>query len=277
MAQYYKPPEMPAEFCNKLIDGKPNPEYLTSSPILYVNPAYDGKATENAVCYDMNNAYGWALEQPIPDTSHFERSRKLKDGEIGFLIGEDEISLGWGRKLILAKPGTFAEFIFKEMPSPYVKFVDRWFRQRAHSSDPKIKGKAKAVINESIGYLQLKNPFIRACVVERTSDRIRSFMDKKTVYSNTDCICSEGKRPELPVSKELGDFKIEHKGTVYVKGFNYQWGTSIPTYRGIPKSAFRRFEEREGRSFSLLNDEVPEKDSGKLYTYDIKTRRLIKC
>lgn len=278
MAKYYKPPQMPDEWCSKLKeDGSQNPEYLTSSPILYVNPAFDGKTVEGAVCYDMNNAYGWALEQPIPDTSAMERARAVKEGEIGFLIDADEAAAGWGRKLVMAKPGTFAEFVFKEMPSPYLKFVQRWFRERLFSEDPKVKGKAKAVINESIGYLQFKNPFIRACVVERTSARIRSFMDADTIYSNTDCICSARERPDLPVSDALGDFKVEHRGTVSVKGYNYQWNKGLPTYRGIPKSAFRRFQEKEGRPFDLLSDEAPDKDSGKIYTYSIEERTLIKC
>lgn len=277
MAQYYKPPQMPDEWCLKEIDGKPNYDYLTSSPLLYVNPDYDGKTTPGATCYDMNNAYGWALEQPLPDTSHLERARRLKPGEMGFLIDSETPIAGWGRKLILAKPGQFAEFVFPEMPSPYPVFVQRWFRERAKSADPKIKGKAKAVINESIGYLQFKNPFLRACVVERTSQRIRSFMDSDTVYCNTDCVCSARPRPDLPVSDQLGDFKIEHEGTVSVRGYNYQWGEAVPTYRGIPKSAFRRFREKEGRPFRLLEDETPGRDEGKIYTYDIAKRRLIPC
>lgn len=278
MAQYFKPPQMPEEWCDKLdAKGMPNFQYLTSAPILYVNPSFDGKTVEGAICYDMNNAYGWALEQPIPDTSHLERARKLKDGEMGFLTAEDETSAGWGRKLVMAAPGTFAEFVFPIMESPYKKFVQKWFRERLHSDDPKIKGKAKAVINESIGYLQFKNPFIRACVVERTSARIRSFMDADTIYSNTDSICSARERPELPVSAELGDFKIEHRGAVSVKGYNYQWNKGLPTYRGIPKSAFRRFEEKEARPFDLLKDEPPDKDSGKIYTYSIGERMLVKC
>lgn len=276
MSRYYKAPQMPDEICAKFnADGTENLHYLTSAPLLYSNPAFQGKETD-AICYDLNGAYGWALEQPIPDTTKIERDRDLKEGELGFLIEAEETTLGWGRCLKLTFKG-FASFAFKAMPSPYLKFVDRWHRERANSSDPKTKSKAKAVINESIGYLQLKNPFIRACVVERTTKRIESLMDEDTVYCNTDCVCSAKPRPDIPVSPNLGDFKIEHEGKVRLLGYNYQWGESIPTYRGIPKSAFRRFEEREGRKFDILKDEAPDRDSGKLITFDTITRRLIKC
>lgn len=275
MASYYKAPRMPEKWCQKMIGGQPNYDYLTSSAFLYTNPAYDGKATK-ATCYDMNGAYGWALEQPIPDTSSFERDRRLKEGEIGFLLMGDDDALGWGKRLYLTEKG-FANFCFKAMPSPYKVYVDRWFRVKKNSPDPKEKALAKAVINESIGYLQLINPFIRATVVNRCTKRIKSFMNDYTIYSNTDSICSERNRAEFPLSKDLGDFKIEHKGIVSVKGFCYQWDKNIPIYRGTPKSSFRKFAKVNGRPFEILKDNLPEKGFGNAWDFDTKTRRLIRA
>lgn len=272
MAKYYKAPKMPEKWCRREIDGKPNYDYLTSSAFLYTNPAYDGKATK-AICYDMNGAYGWALEQPIPDTSHFETDRDLKEGEIGFLVNGEADTVGWGLRLVLVESG-FANFCFKAMPSPYLRYVDRWFRVKKNSADPKEKALAKAVINESIGYLQLINPFIRATVVERCTKRIKSFMNEGTIYSNTDSICSERERGEFPLSDNLGDFKIEHKGIVSVKGFCYQWNKNIPIYRGVPKSSFRKFSKENGRPFDILSDEVPERGYGNVWDFDTMTRRL---
>lgn len=274
MAKYYKAPKMPEAFCAKMLDGKPNYDYLTSSAFLYTNPSYDGKATK-ATCYDMNGAYGWALEQPIPDTSKFDRDRTLEEGEIGFLVMAGEDCIGWGKRLHLTERG-YANFCFKSMPSPYKKYVDRWFRIKKASLDPKEQALAKAVINESIGYLQLINPFIRATVVNRCTNRIKSFMNDFTIYSNTDSICSERDRSEFPLSPELGDFKIEHKGIVKVKGFTYQWNQNLPIYRGTPKSSFRKFAREKGRPFDLLQDEVPEKGYGNAWDFDTISRRLVR-
>lgn len=274
MAQYYKAPRMPEKWCKKELKGELNYDYLTSSAFLYTNPAYDGKATK-ATCYDMNGAYGWALEQDIPDTTSWETDRELKQGEVGFIVNGEAETVGWGKRLVLVEGG-FANFCFKAMPSPYKKYVDRWFRVKKASLDPKEQALAKAVINESIGYLQLINPFIRATVVERCTKRIKSFMNDYTIYSNTDSICSERERSEFPLSQELGDFKIEHKGIVAVKGFCYQWNKNLPVYRGVPKSSFRKFAKVEGRPFDILSDEVPEKSYGNIWDFDTQTRRLIR-
>lgn len=274
MAKYYKAPRMPDSYCKKTIGGEPNYDYLTSSAFLYTNPAYDGKAVK-ATCYDMNGAYGWALEQPIPDTSEIGRDRVLKEGEIGFLVMAGEDCIGWGKRLRLTERG-YANFCFKAMPSPYKRYVDRWFRVKKNSPDPKEKALAKAVINESIGYLQLINPFIRATVVERCTGRIKSFMNDATIYSNTDSICSERDRGDFPISDDLGDFKIEHKGIVKVKGYTYQWNQNLPIYRGTPKSSFRKFAREQGRPFDLLQDEVPEKGYGNSWDFDTVKRRLVK-
>lgn len=275
MAKYYKAPRMPSKWCDKELGGVPNYDYLTSSALLYVNPIYDGKATK-ATCFDMNSAYGWALEQRIPDTSKLERNRNLKEGEIGFLVSGEGDWIGWGRRLWLVESG-FANFCFPAMESPYKKFVDVWFRIKKNSDDPKERALAKAVVNESIGYLQLVNPFIRATVVERCNKRISSFVTDKTIYSNTDSICEERESdPAFPISDELGDFKVEHRGTVKVKGYTYQWDERAPVYRGVPKAAFRKFKKENGRPFDLLSDEVPERGYGNSWDFDTVTRRLKK-
>lgn len=272
MQKYYKAPRFPEWMCSKTVDGKPNYDVLSSSPLIYTNPAFERKWVK-AVCYDVNSAYGWAAEQPIPDTSKgTERDRLLEDGEIGFIVDGGAPSIGWGKKLRLVERG-YANFVFPSMPSPYMRFVDVWFRVKARSKDKAEKRFAKNVVNEAIGYLQLVNPFVRAAIVERCNQRIRGLIDGDTVYSNTDSICSVS-RKDLPIGEEIGQFKVEHDGMVAVRGDCYQWGSQLPTYRGVPKSFFAKWEERNGRPWDIAKDDLPE--SGNEYGFDRISRRLMK-
>lgn len=270
MAKYYKAPRFSAEYCHKIIDGKPNWEVLSSSPLVWSNKDFEGRRVD-AVCYDVNGAYGWALEKPIPDTSKgFERDRMLKDGEIGFIVDGSVPSIGFGKRLRMVESG-YANFAFPSMPSPYLPFVDRWYKVKRKARKKSDRVLAKNVINESIGYLQLVNPFIRATVVERCNNRMRALMDGDTIYMNTDSICSARPR-DLKVTKEMGDFKIEHQGEVAIRGSCYQWGMDLPTYRGVPKKWFREFAERNGRPWDILSDPVP--GDGNDWGFDFIERRL---
>ena len=272
MAQYYKAPKMENWICAKMLDGKPNFDVLSSSPIVWTNKVFDGVRL-NATCYDVNGAYGWALEQDIPDTSKTpKRDCFVGDGELGFLVDGDASSLTWGKRLRLVLPGGWANFVFKAMKSPYKAFVDKWFGLKYNGRTKDVRMKAKNVINESIGYLQLINPFIRACVVERCNRRMRSLINEDSIYCNTDSICSSVKRDDIIVSKRLGDFKIEHEGEVATRGDCYQWGLGIPTYRGVPKSWFAKFQEREGRPWDITKDPTPE--CGNDWGFDVLERRL---
>lgn len=272
MAQYYKAPKMEDWICAKMLDGKPNFDVLSSSPIVWTNKAFEGQRVD-AVCYDVNGAYGWALEQPIPDTSKPpRRDGFVGDGELGFLVDGEVPSLSWGKRLRLVLPGGWANFVFPAMESPYKKFVDKWFGLKYEGKTKDVRLKAKNVINESIGYLQLINPFIRACVVERCNKRMKSLLNEDSIYCNTDSICSSVKRGDIVVSNKLGDFKIEHRGQVATRGDCYQWGLSVPTYRGIPKKWFLAFEEKNGRPWDITKDPTPE--NGNDWGFDVIERRL---
>lgn len=272
MQKYYKAPRFPAWMCCKMIDGKPNYDVLSSSPLIYTNPLFERQWMQ-AVCYDVNSAYGWAAEQPIPDTSKgYETDREMKPGEIGFLLDGASPAIGWGKKLRLVEKG-YANFVFPLMPSPYMQFVDTWFRSKAKSRSKAERKYAKNVVNEAIGYLQLVNPFVRATIVERCNVRIRELIDDDTVYCNTDCVCSVVPR-DLPIGKEIGQFKIEHAGMVATRGDCYQWQGELPTYRGVPKSFFEKWGERNGRPWDISKDELPE--SGNEYEFDRISKRLIK-
>lgn len=52
---------------------------------------------------------------------------------------------------------------------------------------------------------------------------IKNLMDENTLFSNTDSIVSLVPRPDLKISDNIGDFKIEHKGDfIYLDSYHYQ-------------------------------------------------------
>lgn len=211
----------------------------------------------NAYGYDMRNAYGWALKQPLPDTREVVgQYRDVEDGEIGFIVGEQAIIPGMtykaGSVLTMCEPGEIAEIIFKTMPSPFSAYVDRWYSRKENSTDPAERAKAKQMVNFAVGYLQRKNPYIRCAVVEYCNRRIRSFIDENTIYCNTDSIISKTPRPDLPSGPEIGSFRLEHENEPFAhRGFNYQWGDAAPSMRRIPKSWFKK-------GFDILTDTIPD-------------------
>lgn len=274
MAQYYKPPRFEQSICSKLDpSGKPNLGYYSSGPLLYSNPAFHGKRVRG-YCYDINSAYGWALEQPIPNTKKLATRRVVGENEIGFLLDGATNSLGWGYRLKMVHKGCFSDYVFPLMESPYTKFVNKWYRKKIYSRKSDDRKYAKMVINEAVGYLQLINPFIRATVVERCNERIRQLMDENTIYCNTDSICSNVPR-DLPMGRDIGLFKLEHSGEVAITSYTYQWNTDFPVYRSIPKSRFKKWNESHDRPWDLLQDPLPL--DGNEYEYSITERRLILC
>lgn len=237
--------------------------------ILAYNEDYNRKRV-TAKCYDQNSAYAIAMMQPMPFTNALAgMNRKVEDGEIGFVNMEVLPRKGWVMncepclQMILPGEGT-ASYIFKSMNSPFKAFAQRWFIRKLESSGP-AKHKAKQMIVYSVGYLQRKNPFLRAAVVEYANRSITSLMDENTIYVNTDSIVSTADRNELPIGENLGQFKIEHQGEFAHVGFNYQWNDDKPSYRGIPKSWFPE-------DYDILRDGIPR--NGNLYELDRTTLEI---
>ena len=110
-----------------------------------------------------------------------------------------------------------------------------------------------------MGNLQNHNPFYRATVVSRANNLIKSLIDENTIYSNTDSIVSLVERHDLPLSKDIGGWKVENKGEFAFIGFNYQWNKEKPHYRGIPRSWFPK-------NYDILTDELPT--CGNIYELD---------
>lgn len=219
--------------------------------ILAYKPEFEGKRIQ-AYSYDQNSSYGWAMKQPMPDTRKVVGYYDIvKSGQIGFIIDDETpipgfISAG-GAGLRIVGEGGGAEYIFNLMESPFKRFADLWYKRKQNLE---TKSKAKQMLCYSVGYLQRKNPFLRAAVVEYANQYIRSLIDENTIYINTDCIISTQPRTDIPIGKCLGEFKEDHKGLFANVGFNYQWDNELPVYRGIPKTWFKE-------NWDILKDPIP--------------------
>lgn len=223
---------------------------FSASPFLWKRPKYEGQWVD-AICYDINSAYAWAMCQPMPDTSVPPKAKVIEDGEVGFDYDGD-----------IQRKG-YSMYVFKMLDhSPFTNFAHKWFDRK---KQPKFKRKAKNVLVYSVGYLQRKNPYLRAYIVGLCNDLIHSLIDENTIYCNTDSIVSLKERPDLTLGNGLGEWKIEHKGKFAYNGFNYQWKDEEISYRGIPKSWFPK-------NFDITKDDLPL--TGNMWYYDDKKYKL---
>lgn len=229
LSQYYKIPKI------KL-------ETFSAIPLLWYNKKYSG--TRNyAYGYDLNSAYAASMCETMPDTSvepiMFEI---VKKGYIGFDCEGNCL-----------EEGELAEYQFPEIESPFKKFVNNYYNKKKKAIDLDEKQKFKDVLNFSVGYMQLKNPFLRARIIFLCNKKIESLIDENTLLCNTDSLVSLTRRKDIEekLGNELGEWKLEHEGQFAYKGLNYQWNSNV-CYRGVPKSWFKE-------NFDILIDELPRK------------------
>lgn len=222
---------------NRVINNKTEAPF-SAKGLLYKNEKYEGKRVE-AICYDMNSAYSYAMIQPMPDTSIPPKAKVIEEGEIGFDLNGNRQTKG------------YSIFVFKLIDSPFKRFVEVYYKRKKEAKTQAEKRKYKEYLNFTVGFLQSRDPFTRAQIVGLANDLIKSLIDENTLYCNTDSIVSMSERPELKLGNEIGEWKIEHRGLFAYKGYNYQWNFDIPTFRGKVKTDFY-----EG--WDILKDELPE-------------------
>lgn len=218
----------------------------SASPLLYCKEKK--QVHDKCIGYDINSAYSWAMLQPIPDTSESPKEHCIVgDGEIGFTQTYEK-----GRyRLYMVERGFPARWVFKAIESPFQKFVRKYYDIKK-CSEKAERDKAKQILNYAVGYLQRKNPFIRACIVGRCNNRIQKLIDKyndEILYANTDAIVST-KEIDLKLSEEIGDWKVEHYGRFANKLFNFQWEGERASIRGVSKNWLQDFD--------ILKDTLPK-------------------
>lgn len=216
-----------------------HPEEIGSSAA-FQSYRLDTDCTRISGCigYDINSAYGWGASQPMPDTREIVGyNRIVLDGEMGFMLDDPAIPDGWkepdivGERLQMCKPGEPAEVIFRTIESPMTEFFNRWYDRKRHPRSKEEKAYAKKMIVCAVGYLQLKNPYLRAAVIGHCNRRIIDLIDEDTIYCNTDSLVSRRPR-DFATGEEMGLFKIEHTGEFAHRRMNSQWNAEKPSARG---------------------------------------------
>ena len=230
---------------NKVINCKEEAPF-SASPLLYYNEKYN-KTRHEAICYDMNSAYSWAMLQPMPDTSKPPKAKYIEEGEIGFDPNGN------------IKTEGYSMFVFKLIESPFKRFVNHYYEKKKNAKTKQERRKAKEYLNFSVGFLQGRDPFTRACILGLCNQRIMSLIDENTLYANTDSIVSLVERPELELGDDIGQWKVEHRGKFAYREYSYQWNDSVPSVRGKPKEYFKN-------GFDLLTSDMPECDN--IYEFD---------
>lgn len=210
---------------------------FTSSPLLFSDYRYFYK-TQEVICYDTNLTYFYLLGQDFPDTRQPKGRGIVRPREIGFRISGRVVQGNDGKQrsqLILVNPGDYADFRYPKRPSPFKRYINYKLEQLKLVKNKEERSKVKSSINISVGNLQHHNPIWRAWIVESGNKRIKSLMDKNTIYANTDCVVSLVPRTDIPVSDKIGDFKIEHQGKCTIDGMTITWEDGTDNRRGAPK------------------------------------------
>lgn len=235
----------------------------SSSPFTYTNKEVNYEWLKNITCYDTNLTYFYLLSQQFPDTERPLGPGIVNEGEVGFEVTEQLIKGQDGKirsKLQLTKTGRLADFRFPLRESPFKDYIEFKLKQLKEleplkSTDKdlykKRRQQVKSSINIAVGCLQHHNPIWRAWIVESGNARIKSLMDKDTIYSNTDCIVSTKLRPDIPISDKIGDFKIEHQGSCYIDGFTITWEDGKENQRGFKNNNKYRFDEKELKLYEI--------------------------
>ena len=243
------------------------------SGLIYFNDRLCNNRYENCICYDRRSAYSAAMLEPIPNTNVTPRRNDfVRKGEIGFKETERGITRE-NHLYAIFEEGYIADYIFPAIESPFKHFVEYYFSKRA-----KAKGieadKIKQTLNYAVGYIRRKNPFIHSCILSRARYFIEELIDKDTLYSNTDSIVSRTKRPDLDVlvGDNIGEFKVEHKGSFAYNGSGYQWNKDLPSIRGRSKEWFKNAYPN---GFDILKDEIPFMYNK--YEYDREKGIIVLC
>lgn len=191
----------------------------------YHNEKRKNTYIEDCYGYDINSSYSFAMTKDMPDTRVEPRMYgSVSEGEIGFCSDGSVCLEG------------FAEYIFPLVKSPFIPFVDKYYQLKVKSSkNRQKKAKYKQMLNIPTGYIQRLNPFLRNAIIYYAKEYVKKFIDKNTLYVNTDSIISAVERPDIPLDPiELGKFKCDHRGTfMYWAQGCYEWNGEKHN-QGIP-------------------------------------------
>lgn len=241
--------------------------------LVWFNDKLINNRYENCIEYDRRSAYASALLEPIPDTKVIPRENDyVREGEIGFR----EMSNGPSSEeqlYAIFEPGKLADYIYPAIESPFKKFAEYYYHKRI-TAKGREADRVKQILNYAIGYIRRKNPFIHSCILSRCRYFIESLIDKDTLYCNTDSIVSRVKREDLEhlVGDNIGQFKLQHKGSFAFNVSGYQWNKDIPSVRGRSKQWFKNAYPN---GYDILVDQLPYIEANTYY-FDKERGKILK-
>ena len=288
---YFKVPKLTDK--PQWIDPNSGKFTLSASPILGYNKKFEKQELKDCYEYDLNSAYASVMMDKIPDIDNpIEGRVKVEEGEVGFIYDEH-------LTLVKGGIGETANIKFKliDAPEGLKRFATKYYNikktEKALFEAAKIDlehgvagaaervkqhkqafNEAKYQLNLPIGYCQRHNPFFRAYIVNTCNEKIKSIIDKDTLFWNTDAIFSRVKRTDLDIGDNIGQFKEIHCNTLRYIGNNYQVDDELPTYRGVPKKWIEAAQKKSGKKYNLLTDPIPPKEN--VYKWNWQTLELEK-
>ena len=240
-----------------------NGKYVCSaSPLIGYNEKYEGQELKDCYEYDLNSAYASVLLNKVPDLTKPQWGEiKVKKGYVGFLLNS---------RCDLVEPGYYADVVFPLIDSPekLKEYCKKYYsiKKTTTGNDKKL---AKDMLNFPIGYCQRTNFFFRSYVVNTCNKVIQKLLKENgddILLWNTDAVFSR-KPLNLNIGDEIGQWKVCTCDTIKYKGNNYQINDELPTYRGVAKAWFKRFELENNRPFDILRDTLPTNECN-LYEWD---------
>ncbi len=243
----------------------------SASAIRDANTKYIGNETI-AWEYDLSSAYGQFLKEPLPDLSTVKYNTRVGKNQVGFIV-YGSTRHGFPRLHMVTDNSIECKWVFDLMPSPYVKFCDRIFKQLETETDEKKREELKFIFRGNVGQFQNTNPFWRCVVVEKCNRLIKSLLRDDSIYWSTDSIISATPRPDIMASGYK--WKEKHTETPFrlkTKTF-YQWGDEMPVVNGNQKLAIYYYNLTHESQFNVLKDELP-KEIGSKYVINPDTFRV---
>lgn len=248
MQRYCHFPDLKYKYGYSECEGKISWDILNIGALRYFNKEKEGKRYNNCIGYDMNSAFlNACIDLEIPDTEKVPKTKcRVKEGEIGFR---------WDGIPVFYPSLITCEYVF---PVTINKDLTRWaktiYRRKKDAKSKNEKQHQKDMGNFAIGCLARHNPFIRNCIIDKSNKNMLKLIDNNTLLCNTDSIVSLVERPELKISDNLGDFKVEETGDFALSYNGYQWNNNFPKINGFVKEKTIMFKDIVGRGYDILTD-----------------------
>lgn len=239
-------------------------------PFSYVNDKYVGKRIDNCIGYDLNKAY-LSFCKDLKGPIKFLRYNSFpKEGEVGYDIN-GEMHIGPSNIMCVYV------FTYGLIPG-----MNRWVEVLSKKIDESEDPKYKKYANFAIGYLVYHHPILRHTIMLKAKFTLESLIDSNTLYSYVDSLVSMVKRPDINLSHNVGDFKVEHEGSfIMLSAGKYQWNTGLDSIsaKGVSKGKLINYCKANNKSqedYKIEDLEFDLDSAEKPWEFDVSKLLIIR-